>query len=388
MKNIKSFVLVLVVILLGASLFISCAASPTTPSTTKPTTPPTAQPTTPPTSQPTTPPTAQPTTPPPSQPTTPAATGKEVEIKGQTIFPAEDLGYSVISAAILDSLNQKLKGRYHFTIFLPGMLVPPDEQFDATSKGSIQFSLTDFSFDSQFIPETIVAFALPGSWQTIDQDLKFFDKYGGLSFLQDSYAKTNIRLTYPLPEGRNSLMTKKQIATLSDFKGIKIWCTPPASFLVRDLGSEPTFLPIDELFTALQLGTVDGMTYSEPELKTLNFYQVVNYVIHPAIQEVLNVSWEFNLDTWKSFPPDVQNTIDSTIKELSPKTGAQYIAAANDGLTFFQSKGGHVVDLPPADAAKFNQMGRAIWDEVGKASPRTAQLVQMVRDFMKAENIQ
>jgi TRAP-type C4-dicarboxylate transport system substrate-binding protein len=320
---------------------------------------------------------------------TSTASAQVTTIKGTALFPTEDYGYIILSNSLLPKLNQQLEGKgIKLELYAPDMLVPSSELFDALSKGTVGFTLSDFSFDSQFIPETIVAFSLPRAWRNIDQDITWWDKYGAASFYADSYAQHNIHFTYPLPEARNSLMTKNKINSLADLKGQKIWCSPPHDTFIALLGAEATTLPPPDIFMGLQLGTLDGVTYSEPELKTMNLYQVVKYLNWPAIQDIVNVNFNFNMDTWKKFSPEVQNIIDTTVKDFAREFSSQYQAAANTGIDFFKSNGGTVVEFSGDLLTQYTAKAFETWDIIAKGSDRTAQAVQMVKDFMKGENIQ
>jgi TRAP-type C4-dicarboxylate transport system substrate-binding protein len=295
-----------------------------------------------------------------------------------------------MTKTVIPKINEKLASKgLVLELNGPDILVPSGEMFGALKQGSIGFTFSDFSFDSQYIPETIVAFSLPFSWTKLSDSLAFWDKYGALQYYRESYTNANIHLTYCLPEGNNSLMLKKLVTSVNELKGLKIWCSPPHDSYIAATGAEADVLPPTEIFMGLQLGTLDGVTYSEPELKTLNFYQVVKYLYHPAIQSMLSVNFNFNLDTWKSFSPDVQNIIDSTVKELAPDFNNQYQAASTVGVEFFKANGGTVVDVAPALDAQLKQIGRGTWDAIGTAGgDRTIKAIQMVRDTMKGEGIQ
>jgi TRAP-type C4-dicarboxylate transport system substrate-binding protein len=326
----------------------------------------------------------------PSSSSTSASSSAQIKvIKGQSLFPVEDYGHIIMTQTIIPKLNEKLAAKgIKLELNGPDILVPSGEMFGALKQGSIGFTFSDFSFDSQYIPETIVAFSLPFSWTKLSDNLAFWDKYGALQFYRESYAKSNIHLTYGLPEGNNSLMLKKMITSVADLKGLKVWCSPPHDSYIAATGAEPVTLSPSEIFMGLQLGTLDGVTYSEPELKTLNFYQVVKYLYHPAIQSMLSVNFNFNLDTWKSFSSEVQAIIDSTVKELAPNFNDQYQAAATLGVDFFKSNGGTVVDVSPALDAQLKQLGRGTWDAIGTAGgDRTIQAIKIVRDTMAGEGI-
>ncbi|MBA7707650.1 Lactate-binding periplasmic protein [subsurface metagenome] len=268
------------------------------------------------------------------------------------------------------------------------MLVPVPEMFDALSKGVYEMNMTVFAFDAQWLPELTVGMSLPGSWETLEQCQKFFYDYGGLDFFRESYAQHNQYLLRHLPCTRNSLMTKERVNTWSDLKGMKIWAEPPQSYPIRDLGGAVTLMPLEDLYMALKLGTLDGCVYSEPELETLHFYEVLNYVYHPSIQELLCMDMTINLDAWNSLPTDLQNDIEAIMDEIVPQMCRTYQAQEKVGTKFFEEHGGTVVDLPADMAAELHRVSRDCWDEIAAESDRSAQAVQLLRNFMEGEGIE
>jgi TRAP-type C4-dicarboxylate transport system substrate-binding protein len=311
-------------------------------------------------------------------------------IKGQSLFPDSDYGYITFNKVILSKINERLADKgIQLELKGPDTLVPSGEMFSALKMGSLAFAFTDFGFDSQSLPELIVGIEMPFSWQSYDQNMTFFEKYGALQFFRESYASANIHLSAPISGPPNVLMLKKEIKTVGDLQGLKIWCGPPDDIFIADIGAAPVSIPPPEVYMGLQLGTLDGCTYSEPELETMNFAQVVKYVYHPAVNTCMNLPFNFNMDIWNSFSPEVQNIIDSTAKEFNKEYNTQYNIGAQQGLAYFKAHGGTVIDLSPEVVAQFTQTARASWDKIVQVSnsDRAVQAVKMLRDFMKAENI-
>jgi len=319
---------------------------------------------------------------------TPAPAAGEIVWKGQSLFPAEDLCHKLQCLGIVNTLNDRLKGKFRIEMSLPDQIVPVPEQFTACSQGVFEVNMSAFAFDSQWVPEAMIAFGLPGSYENVDQCYDFWHKYGALEFFRESYAKENQYMFRQLPLGRNSLMTKDIIDPWpAGIKGMKIWVEPPQAYPVRDLGGATTYMPLEELYMALKLGTLDGAVYSEPELETLNLYEVINYVYHPSVQEVISVDMTFNLDAWNKLPADLQNQINSIMDEINPEITKEYVAAAADGVKFFEGKGGKVVNLTAEQATNFHKVCRQSWDEIASESPRSAEAVKLLREFMSKAGI-
>jgi TRAP-type C4-dicarboxylate transport system substrate-binding protein len=311
-----------------------------------------------------------------------------IEWRAQSLFPEGDLSHKVQAVTIVNTINERLAGRLHIDLFLPDMLVPVPEQFDACSKGVFEMNVSAFAFDAQWIPEAMIAFQLPGSWTTLDECMAFFHDYGGLEFFRESYAQHNQYLLRHLPYGHNALQTKTRLDNLTDLKGMKIWAEPPQSYPIRDLGGQVTFMPLEDIYMALKLGTIEGVVYSVPELKTASMYEVVNYMYEPTIQDVLCINVALNLDAWNSLPADIQAEIEKIMDEINPQMANQLMAAENEGKQALIDNGGEVVTLSAEDAEELHRISRSSWDEIAAESDRSAEAVKLLRDFMAAEGIE
>jgi TRAP-type C4-dicarboxylate transport system substrate-binding protein len=249
--------------------------------------------------------------------------------------------------------------------------------------------MTGFPYDSNWIPDAMVAMGLPGSWQTYDQEMKFYKKAGGLEFFRESYAKQKLYLLGPIPFGRFVYMTgSKQLNSPFDMKGLKMWGRPPMAFLTDKLGGQPTDIPNEELYMALKLGTLDGMTYGIPELKTMGFYEVVKYIYLPAPIQVGNIEMSVGMDAWNALGPDLQKEVQNIFDDVH---NTMYKASSDleeDAIKFYKENGGTVVEWNAADMLNMREVYDKVWDDIAATDARSAEAVEMLRNFIKAEGIE
>ncbi len=101
----------------------------------------------------------------------------------------------------------------------------------------------------------------------------------------------------------------KPLQTLEDFEGVKIRSHGASmSDFITGMGSEPVFLDVAEVYTALERGFVDasanGVLLAIPD----RLYEVADYMSGPVIGfgYTNNV---INKDVWTGIPPDLQQII-------------------------------------------------------------------------------
>jgi len=93
-------------------------------------------------------------------------------------------------------------------------------------------------------------------------------------------AKTGLRILYHVMRTPRELTTKKPVKSLADIKGMKVRVPEMEAHLEtwRALGATPTPLAFTEVYTALQLGTVDGQENPLGVIYANKFYEVVDYL--------------------------------------------------------------------------------------------------------------
>jgi len=89
--------------------------------------------------------------------------------------------------------------------------------------------------------------------------------------------KTGMRILYYVMRTPRELTTKKPVTRLEDIKGMKIRVPEMEAHLAtwRALGANPTPLAFTEVYTALQLGTVDGQENPLAVIYANKFQEVV-----------------------------------------------------------------------------------------------------------------
>jgi len=316
-----------------------------------------------------------------------SASGKVIKWKAQTLFGKQDTSFAQ-AKVFTDEVYQKTGGKLVIDWFGPGDLVPLPEMISSCGAGVIEMIMTGFPFDSNWIPEAMVAMGLPGSWQTYEQDMKYFKQFGALEFFRESYAKQNLYLLGPIPFGRFVYMTgSKKLSSPSDMKGLKVWGRPPMAFVTKQLGGQHADIPNEELYMALKLGTIDGMTYSIPELKTMGFYEVVKYIYMPAPIRVGNIEMSISMSAWKALGPELQKEVQKVFEDVLYKMYTTSSDMEEDALNFFKSKGGAVVEWSANDMARMRTVYDKVWNEIAAKDARNAKAIEMLRDFIKAEGI-
>jgi TRAP-type C4-dicarboxylate transport system substrate-binding protein len=165
----------------------------------------------------------------------------------------------------------------------------------------------------------------------------------------------------------NSVVNKKGIRTLDDFKGLKIrvFGSPLQIEPMRALGAAPAPLPLGESLPALQTGAIDGSIGSQFIFSLFKYYATAKYVTHTPFSYVTMVS--FASKTWfdklaagdQNILRDVGHQLDGEISAWS-----QSLLPTMDKI--WTDNGGEIIDLSAADLKKLMDITQPIGTQVMK----------------------
>jgi TRAP-type transport system periplasmic protein len=138
-----------------------------------------------------------------------------------------------------------------------------------------------------------IMIAGPSIWATVVPDIGaldlgfLFDNYshasraldGGVAAVFDKLLLERAGVTvlgWGFHVGARSVYTKNPITSAAQLKGVKIRVLPTKAFIdtFTVIGAVPTPIPINELYTAIQTGVVDGFEHDPGTVLASKFYEV------------------------------------------------------------------------------------------------------------------
>jgi TRAP-type C4-dicarboxylate transport system substrate-binding protein len=123
------------------------------------------------------------------------------------------------------------------------------------------------------------------------------------------------------PLGRTVALTN-----LASFKGKKIRVTQSKvlAATITALGAKPVALPIGDVFTALQNGTVDGMEASLDQIATNKYYEVADFVTQDVNLWPFPAAVVINKAAWDKLSSDQQAILTTAGKNLNKASIAAF----------------------------------------------------------------
>jgi TRAP-type C4-dicarboxylate transport system substrate-binding protein len=380
-KNIlsKLGILVLIGVIIALVALSACVPQTTTPTTTapKPAASTTAAPTT-----------AAPTTAAPTAPATssaPASATAPVQTynwKAEFVWNPGDSSRDNGWVPTLKQINQKTNGQLNYTFYEPDSIIPTAGMLRAVSQGTLDMALTAGGYYSE-TPEKIggLLLGLPMAWTTPQDVYSIYYEHGLLELLQKVYADSfNVKFFPNSGSGAYGLSTNFEVTSLASFKGKVIRTTDAYAPLIQGLGAQTVNIAGADLYTALRLGTINGMGYSFNGFVTQSFGEVIKYAIRPALLCPSVSAYFINMDSWNKLPKSVQDTFAQTVKE-NFLSSAVYATSLDDKA--IKDSGVKTVQLSDADKATLYQLSMVTWDKTATNGPISAAAIKILKDYYK-----
>ena len=110
--------------------------------------------------------------------------------------------------------------------------------------------------------------------------------------------------------GLRHVLAKKPVRRVEDLNGLKIRSPESALFFegLKALGARPTTIAFAEVYTALQLGTVDAMECPLDWIYTSRFHEVAKYLTLTGHMNNIH-SLLVNEKFWQTLSPDIQKVL-------------------------------------------------------------------------------
>lgn len=178
------------------------------------------------------------------------------------------------------------------------------------------------------------------------------------------------------------LLLRKPITSLDDLKGMILRSTGLGAEFYSKLGAQVVMIPGGELYTAIQLGTIDAFEYLDLEgVYRMGFADVVKYLILPTRGYNLHASAGLDMflianpKVWQELPEDLKEIIKSTLYAALIQGGIHVFTLNSEAKEKWIAAGATIIELPQKDLAKIVQVATEIYAEYAKKSPDALEYV-------------
>lgn len=316
---------------------------------------------------------------------------KVYRLKIQSAYPRGDISMALLKH-FADYAKKASQGRLLISVFADPELVPGEQLFEATKKGTVDMLHAVPAMWAGIIPVGEVEFGLPYAYripgnkslmEASNEVRKFFYSSGFVKLLRKVYAKQGLYWLDMHSYGKVITLFKKKIRTCKDFKGLKIRVEGIKQKFFDMLGARGMFIPGADAYMGLKLGTIDGSQWDISCITGLKWYEVAPYWLMGGQNDAVEGNILVNMKTWKSLPEDLQGVLHDAAKDYYTVLLQVYEKEMKKADKLV--KEGKIIKCPidKACEAQCREVAYKLWDEVAKKDPVSAEAIQMIKKWRK-----
>ena len=262
-------------------------------------------------------------------------------------------------------------GRFEIRPFTGGEIVPPAQNMDAVSNGTVECNhvLATFHFgkNSAVAFDTGLSFGLNAR-----QHNAWIMHGGGMALLRKLYKQYGI---VNFVSGNVGVQMggwfRKEIKSVADLKGLKMRIGGIGGMVLSKLGALPQQIPPGDIYSSLEKGAIDAAEWIGPfdDLK-LGLNKVAPYYYSPGwFEGSASITTMVNEKAWAALPPEFKTIFEVACNEQTLAMLAHY-DATNPGALKQLVAGGAKLGFFPRDVMDAAyKASQELWKELSASNP-------------------
>lgn len=229
---------------------------------------------------------------------TPLLAGAQQQLKAGTAM-TPDHPAALLLKKFSEELDASSAGKLKLQVLTNGVL-GADVQMQAQLQAGTQDVMTTGTATMASQVKEMAILDFPYVFQSGEEFDRVMDGPMGKLLSDKAYDKGWVVLAYTHNGFRNTTNSKRPINKWEDFNGLKLRVIQNAMYIdmFKQLGANPTPMPVTEVYTALETKTVDGQENPLPQIVTMKMQEVQKYLSmtqHSINSEAMLIgrkSWE------------------------------------------------------------------------------------------------
>jgi len=283
-------------------------------------------------------------------------------------------------------VNQASNGRLVIEPYGAGVLFPVYDSFDSVKNGIVQVGLVWSGYWASKDPTFAVLGNRPGCPITqFSEEMYLEEKL--MPVKEKIYAKYGVTylgtLDFMPPE---MLCSVVPIRKLEDFKGKNIRAGGIGAAFYKALGANTVSLASPEIYTALQMKTIDAAEFSDwKENMDMGLHEVTKYAIEPCLHLGSNEDKGFIINTkaWNELPADLKAIVLAARDHARYRSGVTNPPESIIAKQEWIKKGVEIITLSDADVNKAREIGANVIVETAGKTVEGKEFIQIYAGVLK-----
>ncbi|MGD9568436.1 MAG: TRAP transporter substrate-binding protein [Sedimentibacter sp.] len=227
---------------------------------------------------------------------------------------SEVTAQQVGALAMKEYMEKESNGRFTVNVYPSNQIGNDRELVESVQSGTLEMCLAN-SVQANFINDAIV-YDLYFNFQTLDDAInKFRNDKEFFNTMSVKYDEVGFHLAGFSVHGFREITSNKPIRVPADLGGLTFRTQENKYHIAgfQAMGATPTPFAFNELYTALQQGTVDAQENPIELIYSQKFYEQQDYITMSNHQQQVQ-TWLVNKDLYNSFPDDLKLIFDEGVK--------------------------------------------------------------------------
>ena len=237
------------------------------------------------------------------------AAHSETTLRMSHFWPAASAINQDIFQAWADAVEEQSGGELRVQNFPSQTLSPADETYDAAVNGIADIGITAQGYTAGRFPLTQIV-ELPGVAESASQGACILQTLYNDGHIVQEYEDSHVLFMFTT--GPGYIHTKgTDIQVPADLEGLRIRRpTAVAGSILENMGAQPVGMPAPDIYTSLQRGVIDGLSFPWEGMKTFRLNELANYHTQIPFYTLVFVA-TMNQNTYDSLSSEQQAVIDA-----------------------------------------------------------------------------
>jgi TRAP-type mannitol/chloroaromatic compound transport system substrate-binding protein len=313
-----------------------------------------------------------------------AADPAPIKIKMMALWQAGTVPFQVFEQFAVD-VKAKSQGRLMIEALPAGSVVAPAEALDAVTSGVLDAEYGCGGYAAGKEPALALLTDPQGAFDTPEQMAQWMEQGGGLQLAREVYQRFKIHYIAGTWYGKESLVSKKPLRGVADFKGLKI--RAPVGIgqdIFKRLGAAPVNIPGSEVYTSLERGVVDASDWSTLSMNhELGYHKLAKFPTYPGFHSMGMAEMAMNSKKWNTLPDDLKTLLESAVKEFSRNLVARNRAEDEKIARQAKTLGFEPIAWSVEERRKFRGIAREVWGQYAARSELAKKINESQVAFLK-----
>ena len=220
------------------------------------------------------------------------------------------------------------------------------------------------------VDERFELMSVPGQFTSIDQANRVIGDPAVKNMVLGFGANKGLLGAGIFVYGPSSVVTRKPVRHLTDFRGMKIRVLA-AKFqeeMLSRLEAAPVAMTLGDVLPGMQQGAIDGSVSAMPVFTTMQYYDTTKYITditQPYVFSIIEISRKW----YDTLPKDLQALVVNDARAVSQAIIPGAHSFYDQQRKIWVEKGGELISLPPDEQSQMMGRFASIGDDMSKTKP-------------------